>query len=65
VRAGLGACVRAVWHLVYYYARANAKRQVNYPAVHEGGFDNFFLDAQTREVGGPLMSDSFFLRNNK
>jgi hypothetical protein len=59
------AWVRVVWHLVYYYARTNAKRQVNYPAVHEGGFDNYFLDAQTRDVGGLLVSDSFFLRNIK
>jgi hypothetical protein len=24
------------------------------PAVHEGGFDNFFRDAQTRDLAGSL-----------
>jgi hypothetical protein len=64
-KESMRACVRAVWHLLYYYARANAKRRVNYTAVHEGGFDNYFLDAQTRDVGGLLASDSFLRSNIK
>jgi hypothetical protein len=56
---------RAMWFLVCYYAGASARRPGKYTALHEGGSDYLFLDAQTRDVGGLLVSPYSFPSNIK